>query len=49
MNDLKDGCRATPAIADGKIYVRTFSARVLFRATCFFVNSAGQLTTAMKG
>ena len=30
VNDLKDGCRATPAIADGKLYVRTFGALYCF-------------------
>jgi outer membrane protein assembly factor BamB len=30
VNDLKDGCKATPAIADGKMYVRTFSTLYCF-------------------
>ena len=30
VNDLKDGCKATPAIADGKLYVRTQSALYCF-------------------
>ena len=30
VNDLGDGCRATPAIVDGKMYVRTFSALYSF-------------------
>jgi len=30
VNDLKDGCRATLAIVDGKLYVRTFSALYCF-------------------
>jgi outer membrane protein assembly factor BamB len=30
VNDLNDGCRATPAIVDGKIYVRTFGTLYCF-------------------
>jgi outer membrane protein assembly factor BamB len=30
VNDLKDGCRATPAIVDGKMYLRTYSALYCF-------------------
>ncbi len=33
VNDLNDGCRATPAIVDGKMYVRTFSALYAFAET----------------
>ena len=31
VNDLADGCKATPAIADGKLYLRTYSALYCFR------------------
>jgi hypothetical protein len=24
VNDLRDGCKGTPAIADGKLYIRTY-------------------------
>jgi outer membrane protein assembly factor BamB len=30
VNDLQDGCRATLAVVDGKLYVRTFSALYCF-------------------
>ncbi len=30
VNDLADGCKATPAIADGKLYVRTYHALYCF-------------------
>ena len=30
VNDLRDGCKATPAIVDGKIYVRTYGAVYCF-------------------
>jgi outer membrane protein assembly factor BamB len=30
VNDLNDGCKATLAIADGKLYVRTFGALYCF-------------------
>ena len=30
VNDLGDGCRGTPAIADGKMYVRTYGALYCF-------------------
>ena len=29
-NDMQDGCYATPALADGKIYVRTLKALYCF-------------------
>lgn len=32
VNDLKDGCRATLAIAGGKLYVRTYSTLYCFAA-----------------
>jgi outer membrane protein assembly factor BamB len=30
LNDLKDGCKATPAIADGRLYLRTYGALYCF-------------------
>lgn len=30
VNDLGDGCKATPAVVDGKLYVRTYSAIYCF-------------------
>jgi outer membrane protein assembly factor BamB len=33
VNDMKDGCKATPAIVDGKIYVRTYGALYCFQRT----------------
>lgn len=30
VNDLQDGCKATPAIADGKMYVRTYGTLYCF-------------------
>jgi outer membrane protein assembly factor BamB len=30
VNDLQDGCKATPAIVDGKIYLRTYGALYCF-------------------
>jgi outer membrane protein assembly factor BamB len=30
VNDLGDGCKATPAMADGKLYVRTYGALYCF-------------------
>jgi outer membrane protein assembly factor BamB len=30
VNDMKDGCKATPAIVDGKMYVRTYGALYCF-------------------
>ncbi|MEX2263959.1 MAG: PQQ-binding-like beta-propeller repeat protein [Bryobacteraceae bacterium] len=33
VNDLGDGCKATPAIADGKLYVRTYGALYCFART----------------
>lgn len=30
VNDLKDGCKATPAIVDGKLYIRTYSTMYCF-------------------
>jgi outer membrane protein assembly factor BamB len=30
VNDLEDGCKATPAIADGKLYVRTYGTMYCF-------------------
>lgn len=30
VNDLGDGCKATPAIADGKLYIRTYGALYCF-------------------
>ena len=30
VNDLKDGCKGTPAIVDGRLYVRTFGALYCF-------------------
>jgi len=32
VNDLADGCKATPAIADGKLYVRTYNTLYCFTA-----------------
>lgn len=32
VNDMNDGCKATPAIADGKMYLRTYSALYCFAA-----------------
>ena len=33
MNDLGDGCKATPAITDGKIYLRTDDTLYCFAMT----------------
>ena len=33
VNDLNESCYATPALADGKIYVRTSEALYCFGAT----------------
>jgi outer membrane protein assembly factor BamB len=30
VNDLEDGCKGTPAIADGRLYVRTYSMLYCF-------------------
>jgi outer membrane protein assembly factor BamB len=30
LNDMDDGCKSTPAIADGKIYLRTYNALFCF-------------------
>jgi len=30
VNDLGDGCKATPAMADGKLYIRTYGALYCF-------------------
>lgn len=30
LNDMKDGCKATPAFADGKLYIRTYGALYCF-------------------
>ena len=32
VNDLGDGCKATPALLDGKMYVRTSGTLYCFRA-----------------
>ncbi len=33
VNDLGDGCKGTPAIADGKLYIRTYSTLYCFART----------------
>jgi len=30
VNDLRDGCKGTPAIADGKLYIRTYETLYCF-------------------